>query len=418
MSLSKLTGSCKIIDLSKLFVSEFNARQQTQESTNSVAFKWLCDSIRSEGLIEPIVVRPIGARYEIVAGTRRYAALKEIGATEAPVVVREMSDNDVRVASLVENIHRLDLTEDEKEDTLKQIYLTTWNEWRPEDFALRDYSTDENKLKLARSYLNRIHNEETGAIINPNYPKVRINAKGQGEPQKVKPTEAFKKLSGRVGYSASTQIVILKGYGSLSSRTDFYEELPPTIKELVEQARKDAKLKEAEKQQLSRRHLTAYKTPRTPRKVPKTNKEKSKQIIDRFKKEKIRAEVKQEYKKKEQAKQQQQQQQRSYRPVKQPETQINAVRARDQILETGNKLFKLITGQEIQGTDPETNENFAKNIQAVETMKQLVTFISDSRDIAAQQQLVIPLNIALTKYRDLLYEAAESTRRKEDMGSR
>ena len=72
MTQTKLLGSCNVIDVSKLFVSDLNSRFQKQESETSEAFQWLCDSIKSEGLVEPIIVRPVGNQYEIVAGTRRF----------------------------------------------------------------------------------------------------------------------------------------------------------------------------------------------------------------------------------------------------------------------------------------------------------------------------------------------------------
>jgi len=409
---AKTTGSCKIIDISKLFVSQFNARQQDQESTTSEGFTWLCNSIKSEGLIEPIVVRPISGRYEIIAGTRRFAALKHIGATEAPVVVREMSDNDVRIASLIENIHRVDLTEDEKEQTLRQIYLTTWEEWKPKDWQERDYSTDENKIKLARSYLQRLHNEDTGAVSSSNYPIVKST-----RPVTVFPTKEFKTLSGRVGYAVSTQINILRGYGAFSPYKDYVEELPPTIRELVEKAAREKKLREDEKQQLAKVALAHRKKIKHDIKKPKTQKEKIERTVKTFT-NKVERKRKAEQHRIQQQTEKLQKQREQPKPIQEPKTVLNAARAREQILDLGNDLFKLLTGQEIQGIDPEINEGFAKNSMAIETMKQLVTFFSDSSDIAAQQHIVIPLNIALTRYRDMLYDASESSKRKENMGNR
>jgi hypothetical protein len=92
------------------------------------------------------------------------------------------------------------------------------------------------------------------------------------------------------------------------------------------------------------------------------------------------------------------------------------VRSREEILGLGHKLFKVLTGQELHGIDLEIKEGFATNTQATQTMQQLVTF-SDRQDIAAQQHLIIPLNKALTKYRDILYEATENRKDKDRMSS-
>ena len=89
---------------------------------------------------------------------------------QALVVVKEMNDNDVRIASLIENIHRMDLSEDEKEYTLREIYLKTWNEWKPafplkmgkKIYQVKIIALMNKKIFLARQYASRIHNEETG----------------------------------------------------------------------------------------------------------------------------------------------------------------------------------------------------------------------------------------------------------------
>ncbi|MFC4728662.1 ParB/RepB/Spo0J family partition protein [Coralloluteibacterium thermophilus] len=70
----------------------------------------LADSIRSQGLIQPIVVRPVGGdRYEIIAGERRWRAAREAGLTEVPVVRREVEDRAAIAMALIENIQREDL---------------------------------------------------------------------------------------------------------------------------------------------------------------------------------------------------------------------------------------------------------------------------------------------------------------------
>lgn len=70
----------------------------------------LTDSIRQHGVLQPILVRKQGDGYEIVAGERRYQAAKAAGLTEVPVVIREISDDDVLKLALIENLQRSDLT--------------------------------------------------------------------------------------------------------------------------------------------------------------------------------------------------------------------------------------------------------------------------------------------------------------------
>lgn len=69
----------------------------------------LADSIKQNGVLQPIMVRKKGSDYEIVAGERRYQAAKIAGLKEIPVLIREVSDEDVFKLALIENLQRSDL---------------------------------------------------------------------------------------------------------------------------------------------------------------------------------------------------------------------------------------------------------------------------------------------------------------------
>jgi ParB family transcriptional regulator, chromosome partitioning protein len=87
----------------------------------------LAASIKANGLIQPIVVRPLaaaipgGARYEIVAGERRWQAAKLAGLTDIPTIVRELSDRQAVAVALIENIQREELTAAEEARGLKRL---------------------------------------------------------------------------------------------------------------------------------------------------------------------------------------------------------------------------------------------------------------------------------------------------------
>jgi len=69
----------------------------------------LIDSIRVHGIIQPLIVRKSGDKFELIAGERRWRAAKEVGLLEAPVIVRIASDQDVLELALIENLQREDL---------------------------------------------------------------------------------------------------------------------------------------------------------------------------------------------------------------------------------------------------------------------------------------------------------------------
>jgi len=69
----------------------------------------LMASIQEKGIIEPLIVRQRGSRYQIVAGERRYQAAVRVGMRDLPVVIREVDDTEIIEVALVENIQRKDL---------------------------------------------------------------------------------------------------------------------------------------------------------------------------------------------------------------------------------------------------------------------------------------------------------------------
>ena len=81
----------------------------------------LIQSITEKGILEPILVRPRGSRFQIIAGERRYRAATEAGLAEIPCVVRETSDAEMMELALVENLQRKDLTAFEEADGLKVL---------------------------------------------------------------------------------------------------------------------------------------------------------------------------------------------------------------------------------------------------------------------------------------------------------
>ena len=81
----------------------------------------LIASVREKGVLEPILVRPRGARFQIIAGERRYRAAIEAGMGEIPCIVRETSDSETMEIALIENLQRKDLSAFEEADGLKTL---------------------------------------------------------------------------------------------------------------------------------------------------------------------------------------------------------------------------------------------------------------------------------------------------------
>jgi ParB family chromosome partitioning protein len=108
---------------------------QPRKNFGREALQELIDSIRQHGIIQPLIVRQVGARFELIAGERRWRAAQEAGLSQAPVIIRSASDMEVLELSLIENLQRADLNPIEE----AQGYARLANEFgmRQEDIALK-----------------------------------------------------------------------------------------------------------------------------------------------------------------------------------------------------------------------------------------------------------------------------------------
>lgn len=103
-------------------------RSQPRKNFADEALEELADSIRQFGVLQPILVQKKGARYEIIAGERRWRACRKAGLTEIPAIVREYSDQETVELSLIENIQREDLNPIEEAKAFRRLL---------EEFGLR-----------------------------------------------------------------------------------------------------------------------------------------------------------------------------------------------------------------------------------------------------------------------------------------
>jgi ParB family transcriptional regulator, chromosome partitioning protein len=95
--------------------------RQPRKMFNEEEILGLSESIKQNGIIQALIVRPIGNNYEIIAGERRWRAAKMAGLKEVPVIFREMSDKLTVQVALVENIQRSDLNPIEEAKAYKQL---------------------------------------------------------------------------------------------------------------------------------------------------------------------------------------------------------------------------------------------------------------------------------------------------------
>ncbi len=105
------------IEIDKIKTSKYQPRQRFDEQK----IKELMNSIEEKGIIHPILVRLVGDKYEIIAGERRWRAVKGIGLKEIPAIVKDVSDRDMFEISLIENIQREELNPLEEANAYSQL---------------------------------------------------------------------------------------------------------------------------------------------------------------------------------------------------------------------------------------------------------------------------------------------------------
>lgn len=115
--LPKSPKSVDRLPLDALSVSPF----QPRKTIDPDAIEELAASIADKGVLQPLLVRPMGDGYEIVAGERRFRAARQAGLHEVPVVVRELDDQATLEVAIVENLQREDLNPVEEATAFKQL---------------------------------------------------------------------------------------------------------------------------------------------------------------------------------------------------------------------------------------------------------------------------------------------------------
>ena len=97
-------------------------KYQPRKDINPEKLQELADSIKAQGIIQPIVVRQIAhEKYEIVAGERRWRAAQLAGLTQVPIVIKEIDDRAAMAMALIENIQREDLNPLEEAEALRRL---------------------------------------------------------------------------------------------------------------------------------------------------------------------------------------------------------------------------------------------------------------------------------------------------------
>jgi ParB family chromosome partitioning protein len=107
----------RLLPISQLKPGKYQPRRHMDET----ALDELADSIRAQGLMQPILVRKLGSGFEIIAGERRWRAAQRAGLQEVPVLVKDVPEEAVAAMALIENMQREDLNAIEEAHGLQRL---------------------------------------------------------------------------------------------------------------------------------------------------------------------------------------------------------------------------------------------------------------------------------------------------------
>ena len=218
----------------------------------------LVASIREKGVVQPLLVRPAkiggGKKYEIIAGERRYRALKELNMTKAPVIIREVKDEEALELSLIENIQRQELNAIEEAHAYDRLI----NEFDLTQEAMskavgKDRSTIANSLRLLKlplaiqDYVSRgtlsmgharallaledKHKQLTvaeniaknGISVRETEAQVKKASSGQTPAKKTKPTDPYvKAIEDDLQAILGTKVILVQGRKRGKVIIDYY----------------------------------------------------------------------------------------------------------------------------------------------------------------------------------------------------
>ncbi|PZV08730.1 MAG: chromosome partitioning protein ParB [Leptolyngbya sp.] len=115
--------STSTVPISKILLSKHQPRRYFDPEK----LAQLTQSVKEHGILEPLLVRPSGSSYELIAGERRYRAAQTVGLKEVPVVIREFDDRQALQVALIENLQRDDLNPVEETEGILQLLAIDLN---------------------------------------------------------------------------------------------------------------------------------------------------------------------------------------------------------------------------------------------------------------------------------------------------
>jgi ParB family chromosome partitioning protein len=197
------------IALSQIVPSSLQPRKEFSRE----ALDELVESIRQHGIIQPLVVRQVNGKHELIAGERRWRAAQQLGLSDVPVITREATDLEVLELSLIENLQRADLNPIEEANA----YARLANEFgmRQEEIAQkvgRSRAAVANSMRLLDLH-SQVGTWLTQGLLSVGHAKVLLGLKHQDEQLAVAETVLRRSATVR-----ATERLVARQLGGLRPR--------------------------------------------------------------------------------------------------------------------------------------------------------------------------------------------------------
>ncbi len=170
---------------------------QPRETFDEKTIKELAESIREKGLIQPIIVREVGEKYQIVAGERRFLAAKLLGLKSIPAIIKDISEKESAEIALIENIQRKNLNPVEEAIAYKRL-IENFN-YTQEELSRKigkDRATVANSLRLLNLPKDIIEKIKKGQLT-AGHARAILSIKEKDRQRKLAEEIVKKKLSVR-----------------------------------------------------------------------------------------------------------------------------------------------------------------------------------------------------------------------------
>jgi len=199
----------KDIRMNLINVSSLNTRKDLGAGTEDTSLDDLANSIKEKGLLNPIIVqKKDDGTYDLIAGQRRFLACKKIGWDTIPAIIREkMDDTDATIISLIENVHRADMSPIDKAKAYQKIY----EKYKDYDKVARETGVSVSTIKKYLTLLNLAPSIQEKLTTSEG--PAGIGALSKLAETFSSPEEQEKVLEAIGGFKQSVQLEIIKQSG-------------------------------------------------------------------------------------------------------------------------------------------------------------------------------------------------------------